>query len=404
MRIEQRIASWLPWLPLLLGVALAATASRSATRPAYAPAAARTFAHPQPAQRSVRPSAAAHVAEAAASTPRRASRWLALALLGIVAPVVVPAASSAWFTPAGAPAPPTNGRVVAAGPEPQTVELGLAGVVEAPAALATEPPAASASTPIVPAYADAQVVSFYGYPGEPVMGILGSYEPEDAARAVVEFVEKQAIAGSPRPVPALHLIVGVAQAKPQADGSYLARMDSALIERYARATREQGALLFLDVQVGWSDAVSEVRRLEPFLREPHVQLALDPEFATRATGRAPGEVIGTLSADEVNGVQRYLAALVQREHLPRKLLVLHQFMDHMLTGQERYEAHPEVEITIDMDGYGGAAAKLSKYELYALGEYSERPAIKLFFDWDAPVLTPADLAGLPTPPGLVIYQ
>jgi hypothetical protein len=76
----------------------------------------------------------------------------------------------------------------------------------------------------------------------------------------------------------------------------------------------------------------------------------------------------------------------------------------MLTGRELYEAYPEVEIAIDMDGYGGTAAKLSKYNLYALGGHSERPAIKLFLDWDAPVLTPEDLASLPTPPGLVIYQ
>ena len=49
-------------------------------------------------------------------------------------------------------------------------------------------------------------------------------------------------------------------------------------------------------------------------------------------------------------------------------------------------------------------SKLTKYEWYALAPYAERAAIKLFYDWDAPLLTPERVQALERPPDLVIYQ
>jgi hypothetical protein len=76
----------------------------------------------------------------------------------------------------------------------------------------------------------------------------------------------------------------------------------------------------------------------------------------------------------------------------------------MLEGTDDYESHREVEISVDMDGFGGVGVKLDHYEKYALADYSDRPGIKLFFDWDTPVMTPADVMGIETPPDLVIYH
>jgi hypothetical protein len=249
------------------------------------------------------------------------------------------------------------------------------------------------------------IVSLYGYPGFAEMGLLGASEPDDAARRAADLAaEYDALNGPARAIPALHLIVAVAHPTPQADGSYLGRLEPEVVEQYVEAARRHGLLLFLDVQVGWADPVAEVRRLERYLEEPFVHLALDPEFATVDSGAAPGTVIGTLGARDLNRVQRQLARLVRRHDLSPKLLVVHQFTDGMLTETDHYEGHPEVEVTVDMDGFGGTWAKLSKYDRYSLGSYSERPALKLFYDWDIPVLTPAEVMALKRPPGLVIYQ
>lgn len=273
------------------------------------------------------------------------------------------------------------------------------------------PPVETLLLPVVPfdAFASvfdrADVVALYGVPGVPVMGALGRFAPRDAVREATRLAAQyDAVNGDRGAVPALHLIVAVAQDSPMPDGSYLVRLSREVIEPYVEVTSDTGALLFLDVQIGWADPLAEVRRLEWALMEPHVHLALDPEFATRTLHAAPGQVIGTLGASDVNAVQQYLATLVEVRELPHKTLVLHQFMDDMLTGTEQYTAVPMIEIVIDMDGYGGQYAKLSTYDVYALGRYAEHPALKLFFEWDTPLLTPAQLGALPHPPALVIYQ
>ena len=103
-------------------------------------------------------------------------------------------------------------------------------------------------------------------------------------------------------------------------------------------------------------------------------------------------------------MQRYLAGIVREEGLPPKILMVHQFTDWMLLDRDSVEDHPEVELSIDMDGFGLAPIKVDGYERWALTAPSERPAFKLFFDLDTPVMTPEEVQGLDQPPDIVIYQ
>ncbi len=314
-----------------------------------------------------------------------------MAVLGLAGLLTLGAAAA----PSTLAAPDANAPAAARGGDGQSWDQLLARIVPPPSR--RPPPHAR--------FSETRVVSLYGFPGVPVMGALGEGSPEVAAARVQALArEHQAAAPGSRVVGALHLIVGVAEVAPGSDGTYLSRLDPAVIERYLAAARERDLLLFLDVQVGWADPLAEVQRLERFLTDPDVQVALDPEFATRAYGAAPGKVIGTLSATDVNRVQRYLAEVVREHGLPPKLLVLHQFLDTMLADPASYEALPEVEISIDMDGYGSPGAKLDHYQQFAVAAHAERPAIKLFYKWDTPLLGARELHELATPPGLVIYQ
>jgi len=255
-----------------------------------------------------------------------------------------------------------------------------------------------------------RVVSIYGHPGVEVMGALGTYPSAAAAAVGVEDIAAQyraldAAAGrTTEVIAALHLIVSVAQADAGADGTYLGRMSIEEIRPWVEATRARGQLLFVDVQVGWADPLAEVRRLEPLLREPHVHLALDPEFATKEKGWPPGESIGFLTADQVNAVQHYLFDLGARAGVPSKVLVVHQFRGDMLQEPERIEAVPGVDLVIDMDGWGPPWQKQQGYEAFALAPYAEHAGFKLFYRWDVPLMTPAEVMALREPPGVVIYQ
>ena len=251
-----------------------------------------------------------------------------------------------------------------------------------------------------------RIVSLYGHPGVSTMGALGTYaSAESAARAVEDLVALyQPLSGDTKVVGALHLITAVAQADAGWDGTYLGRMSAADIAPYVDATRAHGQLLFLDVQVGWSDPLAEVRLLEPLLREPHVHVALDPEFATKGKNWPPGESIGYLTPEQVNDVQHYLLDLSARAGVPSKVLVLHQFRTDMLYEPERIERVNGVDLVIDMDGWGPPWQKLDGYAAFARAPYAEYAGFKLFYHWDVPVLTPAEVMALPHPPDYLIYQ
>ncbi len=254
-------------------------------------------------------------------------------------------------------------------------------------------------------FEDAQVVSFYGYPSVRAMGVLGHGTPAEVANNVAVWAARYDRLNGPREVvPAFHLITGVAQQYPTRDGTWLGRLDHERIAEYVEAARERDMILFLDVQIGWSDPLREVQLLERFLREPFVHMALDPEFATEHLGVRPGLAIGGIGADDVNRVQRYLATLVEEEGIPPKILMIHQFAARMLRDRELVEDVAEVEVSIDMDGFGTIALKLRHYDWYALQEPSERPALKLFFDQDTPVMTPEQVQALEQPPDLIMYQ
>ena len=88
-------------------------------------------------------------------------------------------------------------------------------------------------------------------------------------------------------LPALELISTLAQSAPGDDGLHRLRQESATIRRHLRAARAIKGLLVLDIQPGQADFVEEVRALEPYLSQPDVGLALDPEWSVpRARSRA----------------------------------------------------------------------------------------------------------------------
>ncbi len=249
-----------------------------------------------------------------------------------------------------------------------------------------------------------QIIAYYGYPGVPSMGVLGSAGPEQ----VVARLERQAAAydavnGARGVAPALELVAAVAQGSPGPDGSYVYRMPRDLLEQYLRVAREHDLLVILDLQVGRSSVQAEVEHLLPYLRDPRVNLALDPEFAM-PPGKVPGVSIGTLDAATINATQDELARLVREAGLPDKVLVVHQFLGRMISDKPALERVPGVNLVIDMDGFGGQAAKLSKYTRFVEDEHAPHGGIKLFYQHDAGLLTPDQVAHLRPQPDLVIYQ
>jgi hypothetical protein len=235
------------------------------------------------------------------------------------------------------------------------------------------------------------------------MGVLGRLQ----GKALAEGLKKQADAYAKvtkKPVlPAYELIAIVAQAAPGADGMYRRRESREVIERMLREARQAGIKLVLDVQTGRSTVMSELLYLLPYLEQPDVYLALDPEFSMGSDG-IPGRRIGTMYADEVNDAIALLEYIIQRRNLPPKVLIVHQFTTGTLPDKERIHTSPVLDVVLDMDGFGSPELKRSTYRAVLRQRPLAFTGFKLFYIQDTNLLDPAKVMALTPQPSLIIYQ
>jgi hypothetical protein len=240
------------------------------------------------------------------------------------------------------------------------------------------------------------------------MGILGEVPSDEMLRRLDREVAAWTRADTTTAViPALHLIVTVAQGSAGSDGMYRARMADTLVERVYSWARQRNGLMFLDVQVGKSSLQSELPRLEKFLSRPDVHLAIDPEFSMKRGG-APGKRIGTYDADDVNWAINFLAGIVSKYGLPPKVLVVHRFTRPMLTNFKEIRLDPRVQVVVNMDGWGPPHLKVDSYQAYVYSEPVQYTGFKLFYHNDTkgglPLMTPAQVLALFPRPLYIQYQ
>jgi hypothetical protein len=249
-----------------------------------------------------------------------------------------------------------------------------------------------------------RIIAYSGNPLSRRMGILGEIPPEQMMARLDSTAKTWAEADSTKTViPALHLIVTVAQGSEGRDGMHRLRMTDSLIERVGRWAESRHWLLFLDIQVGRSTVQAELPRLIPYLERPYVHLALDPEFAMKG-GARPGKKIGTMDASEVNYAIGMLTDVVQRMKIPPKVLVVHRFTEGMLTNADKIIRDPHVQVVIDMDGFGPPALKRSTWRHVIQRDPVQYTGFKLFYKNDKPMLTPEQVIGLYPSPLYIQYQ
>jgi hypothetical protein len=254
-----------------------------------------------------------------------------------------------------------------------------------------------------------RIVAYYGNLLSKSMGVLGEYpEAEMLAKLDVE-VKKWENADPTTPVmPALHYIAVVAQGGAGKDIKYRARMPDSEIDKVLAIASKINAIVFLDIQVGLSDLQTEVPLLEKYLKLPNVHLGVDPEFSMK-TGARPGKVVGTYDAADINFAINYLARIVKENNLPPKILVVHRYTQKMLTNYQEIKPLPEVQVVIDMDGWGVMTKKIGTYTHFIYPEPVQFTGFKLFYKNDvagenSTLMTPEDLLKLNPRPIYIQYQ
>ncbi len=241
------------------------------------------------------------------------------------------------------------------------------------------------------------------------MGVLGEYPKDEMLRRLKVEVAKWEKADPSLPVqPALHLVAVVAQGEAGKSGKYRMIHPDALVNEVYGWAKEVNGILFVDIQTGHSDIRTILPRFEWILKNPDVHLGMDPEFNLIKSGSIPSKKIGTYDAADINYAAGYLAELVKKYNLPPKVLIVHRFTRNMVTNAEQVKLRPEVQVVMNMDGWGAPWLKRDSYRDYIVAHPVEYTGFKLFYHNDTkkgdPLMTPQDVLKLNPKPLYIQYQ
>lgn len=249
-------------------------------------------------------------------------------------------------------------------------------------------------------------VALYGTPGAPVLGTLGSHQnPTDAINTAKKLAAEYQPFSEEQVQPTLEIITTIASASPTENGDYSREIDAASLQPWVEAARQADVYVVLDLQPGRSNFLAQAKQYESLLREPHVGLALDPEWRLYGDEK-PMAQIGSVSAAEVNQTGTWLADIVKQYSLPQKLFLLHQFRMDMLADRAQINtSRPELTAVIQMDGQGAQNVKQDTWRVLTTDPPAGiRFGWKNFYQKDPVVLSPQETMAVTPKPWYVSYQ
>lgn len=254
-----------------------------------------------------------------------------------------------------------------------------------------------------------RIVAYYGNFYSKQMGILGEHDKDTVLNMLRAEVRAWEEADPTTPVmPAIEYIDVTAQGSAGRDGKYRLRMPDSQVDKALEYAKEVNGIVILDIQVGLSSVQEEVPLLDKYWAMPNVHLAIDPEFDMEGQD-APGDVIGTTDAATVNWAIDYLSKFVREHNLPPKILLLHRFTQNMLTGYKQIRPTPEVQVIVQMDGWGSPQRKKNTYYHVVEPEPVQFTGVKLFYKNDLKedpprLLTKEEVLDLKPTPIFIQYQ
>lgn len=190
------------------------------------------------------------------------------------------------------------------------------------------------------------------------------------------------------------------------------------IQSYIDFCQAHNLYLFLDLQFGRASVQDVFNYLLPYLeRYPFVEIALDTEFHfyPDMLGGPPFE-LGHVTGEDINWAIDQMAQIPTKYHVPRKVLMIHEWTPGALVDKDKIKTNPLVSIVLHSDGFGYANEKIADYQQFVKVEHIQYGGFKLFYNyadcpfptpgcsWDNPQWTPQQVLTLDPPPLVVSYE
>ncbi len=342
--------------------------------------------------------------------PRRSRRgrviWVAaivVALFGVGVGMAI------WLPSGSSPAP-----VVA--PKPSAIATSAAPVLP--------PPFDPSVDAILPTH---RVVAFYAVPGAAATGPAYTLSASMLARLRAQGAAYEKLDPAHPVTLGIDLVVDVPDRFRGPGGTYSHYVDSATIDRYVAFCKRYGLQLFLDLNIGWAKPLTVLNHFDNYLKLPFVNVAIDPEWMFPRHNGIPGVNLSNVRASDLNPLIEAVAAMPMEYHVPRKMMIIHQYRGDGDGKANPYAAgsseiadkkdivnDPRVDLVIHIDSVGGwagdIALKEGQYKKWVAGDMAKYGnfsygGFKIFYKLEArhKLMTPAQVMSMKPAPMVITY-
>ncbi len=272
-----------------------------------------------------------------------------------------------------------------------------------------------------------RVVAFYAIPNAEATGPAYILNASMLAALQAQGAAYQKLDPTHPVQPGIDLVASIPDGYPGPQGYYSHHLDAATIQSYVNFCQQNNLLLFLDLDFGLAPISKELDFFLPYLEKySFVHMAVDPEWMFPRHDGIPGINLSNVRSSDLNPIISALAALPMKYHVPRKILIIHQYRSDGDGLKNPYDAgqaeiadkgnllnDPRVDVVIHIDSVGGytgdqadktwqyntwVGQDMQKYHNFRYGGF------KMFYHIEAKTLmTPQQVLALNPPPLVVTY-
>jgi hypothetical protein len=272
-----------------------------------------------------------------------------------------------------------------------------------------------------------RIVAFYAVPNAAATGPAYTLSSSMLARLRAQGAAYQQLDPAHPVALGIDLVVDVPDRFPGPNHTYSHYVDSATIDNYVAFCKKNDLLLFLDLNIGWAKPLTVLNHFDNYLKLPFVNVAIDPEWMFPRHNGIPGKNLSNVRASDLNPLIEAVAAMPMQYHVPRKVMIIHQYRGdgdgkanpYAAGGSEIADKRdlvddPRVDLVIHIDSVGGFAGDIAEKE----GQYAKWVAadmakygnfryggFKIFYNLEARhrLMTPAQVMSMTPAPMVITY-